>query len=141
MNTPQRLKTNPLIIDGAPTCHNCGNPAVMSGSHPDAGHCYVCNDCWRGQGFRNLKRWDWWRKPTTPTIGLPVVSADLFASDLDDETYVILDKSGQQKMLMTRRPGNKWKLYALIDSDQYRSDLMERHGISHANAKPVRDDG
>lgn len=63
----------------------------------------------------------------------PVVSTDLFASDIDDETYVIRDKSGQQKMLMTRKPGNKWKLYALIDSDQYRSDLMERHGISHAN--------
>jgi hypothetical protein len=63
----------------------------------------------------------------------PVVSTDLFASDIDDETYVIRDKSGQQKMLMTRKPGSKWKLYALIDSDQYRNDLMERHGISYAN--------
>ncbi len=67
----------------------------------------------------------------------PVVSADLFASDIDDETYVIRDRSGQQKMLMTRKPGNRWKLYALIDADQYRSDLMERHGISHAKAEPI----
>jgi hypothetical protein len=73
----------------------------------------------------------------TPTYdATPVVSTDLFASDIDDETYLIRDKSGKQKMLMTRKPGNKWKLYALIDSDQYRSDLMERHGISHANTTP-----
>jgi hypothetical protein len=72
----------------------------------------------------------------TPThTAPPVASTDLFASAIDDETYVIRDKSGQQKMLMTRKPGNKWKLYTLIDSDQYRSDLMERHGISHANEK------
>lgn len=74
--------------------------------------------------------------PTAP----PVVSTDLFASNNDDETYVIRDKSGQQKMLMTRTAGSKWKLYALIDSDQYRSDLMERHGISHVNTKVKHSD-
>ena len=68
-------------------------------------------------------------------------SSVLFASDIDDETYVIRDKSGKQKMLMTRTPGSKWKLYALLESDQYRSDLMERHGISHANAKALAQPG
>lgn len=46
-----------------PPCDNCGNPAVMVGDHPEAGHGYVCNSCWRGQGFKNLKAWDHWRKP------------------------------------------------------------------------------
>lgn len=64
--------------------------------------------------------------------GAEVTLTELFASDVDDETYVIRDKSGQEKMLMTGKPGSKWKNYVLIDSDQYRSDLMERHGIRHA---------
>lgn len=49
-----------------PPCDNCGQPARFVGSHPEAGHSYVCDGCWRGQGFENLKPWDYWRKPAAP---------------------------------------------------------------------------
>lgn len=47
---------------GPPPCDNCGQPAKLVGDHPEAGHGYVCDDCWRGQGFKNLKPWDYWRQ-------------------------------------------------------------------------------
>ncbi len=42
-----------------PPCENCGQPATHYGTHPEAGSIYVCRDCITGQGFRNLRAWDW----------------------------------------------------------------------------------
>lgn len=46
-----------------PPCDNCGDPASMIGLHPDAGTVYTCEACAQGQGFKQLKAWDSWKKP------------------------------------------------------------------------------